>query len=280
MSISSGAPPDEEEKVDEADDGSGPPSTENRRRFHDGEGLSFVDLCSGKGFLSTMLAWEFPKAAIHMCDFDTRLELSHLWNLPNVQFHLQDLYSKEAEDTVAAAVSASRRTRGGACIIVGVHLCGELSRRAIQLWRDAGAAALVMSPCCLPRRRRHDVFGYHVKDQAKKMKVPSYQLWCTMLYGLLPLGEAHCNMCVDDEFVSSPYSTFMTACWPKGEVREKKKVNDKNAGGGGGGGHVIVPGRGAGKWRVNRKLGEEATMSSSDAEAVPGEVAGVLISAE
>jgi hypothetical protein len=172
-----------------------------------------------------------------MCDLDKRLELSHLAKLPNVRFHLQDLFSKDAEATVAAAVAGAgagagasgddpsnegdgegegggRVTPRSACIIVGIHLCGELSRRAIQLWRNSGAAALVMSPCCLPRRRRHDVFGYHVKDQAKKMKVNSYQLWCTMLYGLLPLHEAHCNMCVDDEFMMSPYSTFMTACLP------------------------------------------------------------------
>lgn len=154
------------------------------KKFHDGEGLALVDLCSGKGFLSTMLAWEFPKASIHMCDFDDSLELSHLSTLPNVQFHHQDLFSKDAEDTVAAAVSD-----GDACIVVGVHLCGELSKRAIQLWRTTGAAAIVLSPCCLPRRRRHDAFGFHVKDQAKRLKVPSYQVWCTLLYGLLPLGE-------------------------------------------------------------------------------------------
>ena len=160
------------------------------KRFHDGEGLSLVDLCSGKGFLSTMLAWEFPKASIHMCDFDDSLELSHLSSLPNVQYHHQDLFSKDAEDTVAAAVSGGGG--GGdnnACIIIGVHLCGELSKRAIQLWRTTGAAAIVLSPCCLPRRRRHDAFGFHIKDQAKRLKVPSYQVWCTLLYGLLPLGE-------------------------------------------------------------------------------------------
>ena len=112
-----------------------------------------------------------------MCDFDKRLELGHLSNLPNVTFHLQDLFSKEADATVAEVVSGSGGDGvddgdgvdggasgdggggGSACIIVGIHLCGELSRRAIQLWRGGGAAALVMSPCCLPRRRRHDVFG-------------------------------------------------------------------------------------------------------------------------
>jgi hypothetical protein len=41
-----------------ASDAGEPPPSESpaRRHHHDGEGLSFVDLCSGKGFLSTMLA--------------------------------------------------------------------------------------------------------------------------------------------------------------------------------------------------------------------------------
>jgi hypothetical protein len=42
----------------DADDGGSPPPESRRHRHRDdGEGLSFVDLCSGKGFLSTMLAW-------------------------------------------------------------------------------------------------------------------------------------------------------------------------------------------------------------------------------
>jgi len=43
-----------------------------------------AELCSGKGFLSLILAFEFPKAAIEMCDFDKKMELSHLKSLPTV----------------------------------------------------------------------------------------------------------------------------------------------------------------------------------------------------
>jgi hypothetical protein len=152
------------------------------------------------------------------------------------------------------------------------------------------------------------------------MKVPSYQLWCTMLYGLLPLGEmgAHCNMCVDDEHMLSPHATFMTACWSErekgpaaaavstvaasaaaaaaaaagaaaeaaagaagaageGEVirgcaaSEPSAAAGEREGGTGRGGcedaavtscgraGVVVPGSGAGKWRVMRRSSETAS---------------------
>lgn len=174
----------------------------------DGAGLCFVDLCSGKGFLSMLLAWEFPKAKVLQVDNDDNLtRLDHLTSLPTITFHREDIYSENAQKLVSDAV---RDAACEACVVLGVHLCGELSRRAVTLWRNSGAHALVLAPCCLPRRRRHDAFGFHVKDQARAMKVPSYQLWCTMLYGLLPRESHHCEMCADDDVVG-PFGTFVCA---------------------------------------------------------------------
>ena len=138
--------------------------------------------------------------------------------------------------------------------MVGVHLCGDLSRRAVQLWRACGADALVLCPCCLPRRRRADAFGFHVVDLARKMRVDGYGLWCTMLYGLLAAGgsdlevengkQMMCNMCVDED-VTSPQRSFLTA------VRRGPGMEGSGEKVGGGSRHAgVVPGRGAGKWRI------------------------------
>jgi|AntAceMinimDraft_12_1070368.scaffolds.fasta_scaffold333963_1 hypothetical protein len=43
-----------------------------------------------------------------MCDFDRRLELRHLAALPNVRFHLQDLFSSDAQATVDAAAARDK----------------------------------------------------------------------------------------------------------------------------------------------------------------------------
>jgi hypothetical protein len=171
----------------------------------------------------------------------------------NVSFHLEDIFHDDAARTVRNAVD-NAHLDGGYCLVVGVHLCGDLSRRAVQLWRGCGADALVLCPCCLPRRRRADAFGFHVVDLARKMRVDGYGLWCTMLYGLLAAGGSDhldvenggmmCNMCVDED-VTSPQRSFLTA------VRRGPGLEGGGEKVGGGSRHVgVVPGRGAGKWRI------------------------------
>ena len=43
-----------------------------------GKGLTFVELCSGRGCLSMLLAHTFPDSNIHMCDSDGRMKIPHL----------------------------------------------------------------------------------------------------------------------------------------------------------------------------------------------------------
>jgi hypothetical protein len=151
----------------------------------------------------------------------------------NVSFHLEDMFHDDAARTVRDAVD-SAHLDGGYCLVVGVHLCGDLSRRAVQLWRECGA----------------DAFGFHVVDLARKMRVDGYGLWCTMLYGLLAAEDdsdhldVMCNMCVDED-VTSPQRSFLTA------VRRGPGLEGGGEKVGGGSRHVgVVPGRGAGKWRI------------------------------
>jgi hypothetical protein len=91
-------------------------------------------------------------------------------------------------------------------------------------------------------------------DLARKMRVDGYGLWCTMLYGLLAAGGSDhldvenggmmCNMCVDED-VTSPQRSFLTA------VRRGRGLEDGGEKVGGGSRQVgVVPGRGAGKWRI------------------------------
>ena len=217
-----------------------------------------MELCSGRGCLSMLLAHEFPDATIHMCDADARMKLPHLAHpsMRNVTFHLEDVFTDEARSP-SATPSPKRNATGGKCLVVGVHLCGDLARRAVELWRATGAHALVLCPCCLPRRRRADAFGFHVKDQAK-MRVDSYALWCVMLYGLAAApgdgdgdgdgdddgdGAVCCNLCVDED-VTSPGARSSPRCGGREAGVEAEGSRRRGRGGG------VVPGRGAGKWRI------------------------------
>jgi len=76
----------------------------------DGEGLLFLDLCSGKGCLATLLSFVFPKATIIMVDNDTRMKLPHVKARPNIKYHYADIRSKFfmswARDTVMEHVQS------------------------------------------------------------------------------------------------------------------------------------------------------------------------------
>ena len=191
-------------------------SGEERERDGKGEGLVFVDLCAGRGMLSILMAHFFPAARVLMVDADPKIKLPHLACLPTVEHHLLDVQSAEAFDLVRGAVRDATR----ACIVVGVHLCGDLSRRAVQLFLETNARALVLCPCCLPRRRRHDVFGFHVVDQARSLKREPHGVWCMALHGLLPWRDRE-TFAVDarvDDDVEGPFKTFLVA-------RRKKKTS-------------------------------------------------------
>jgi hypothetical protein len=186
-----------------------------------GEGLTFVDLCSGKGFLSIAISFAFPNARVEMMDRDESANVEHVEAMKNVTFRRVDVTSEECEKIVEDAANTSKFV-----FICGVHLCGDLSRVAIRLWRNVrrrmdGRAAIVLSPCCLPQRRRHDAFGFHVKDQARALKVDNYRLWCIFL----SLEMRRCLMedggggrggggvhMVQDEFMSGVKNTFLTCC--------------------------------------------------------------------
>ena len=113
-----------------------------------GEGLTFVDLCSGKGFLSIALSFAFPNARVEMMDRDESANVEHVEAMENVTFRRVDVTSEECEKIVEDAANTSKFV-----FICRVHLCGDLSRVAIRLWRNVrrrmdGRAAIVLSPCC------------------------------------------------------------------------------------------------------------------------------------
>jgi len=215
----------------------------------DGSGLIFVELCSGRGFVSLALADAFPKARIYMIDCDTDMDVSHVraFGADRISFHMFDLFSSECEAFVRELVTDA--PSASTAVLVGVHLCGALADRAISLYESIErVAALVLAPCCLPRRRRHDVPGFHVKDIARSIAngVTPHQCWCTHLYFRLPRTSKR-NMLIDHDMLSQQ-NTFLVAHRTEEEelaldgLSLAPKVSDS-----------IVPGRSRAKWRIVAK---------------------------
>eukprot|EP00039_Didymoeca_costata_P010558 m.142424 g.142424 ORF g.142424 m.142424 type:complete len:285 (+) comp14878_c0_seq4:190-1044(+) len=159
--------------------------------------LVFFDFCAGKGLLSMVLASKYPGAEIHMFDNCDKLNLDHLKAqfLKNVNYHHVDLFAGDMESILESVVFPATGGRVIVPVFVGIHLCGALACRAISLCKEIMArhatlngnkSILVLAPCCLPRRRRHDVPGKNVVAQSRKLGVSAYTLWSTFLYLLLP----------------------------------------------------------------------------------------------
>jgi hypothetical protein len=180
----------------------------------DQRNLCLFDLCSGKGMLSILLANQFPKAVIHMVDYHKGMNLTHLEGLPNVHFHCMDLFSQELQQLITDQVKQNKIV-----FLLGVHLCGDLSRRAMELWETCGAKALIVSPCCLvvekrPLKRRYGTFGYHLKDQARETGTDPYDLWCQLLYQAIPrqIGYDRVQVTMEcDAGVLSDKNAYLTA---------------------------------------------------------------------
>jgi hypothetical protein len=157
----------------------------------------FFDMASGKGFTSVVLAKRFPNATVHMLDNNRNMNLAHLNAVPTVQFKNIDLFSEEAETLIMDALVH----HDGFGVMVGMHLCGNLSRRAIEMWtnimtkgeqmqENSFNLGLVLSPCCLPHKvrvpkRKYNDFGYWIKSTQRQFGIDGYDLWATSLYNLV-----------------------------------------------------------------------------------------------
>lgn len=168
------------------------------------EQIVIWDLCSSKGFSSLWLTCNTfannNNVQVHMVDNSTKLNMSWLEDNTSdddknalfgnhsrrLTFHRLDLYSKELEEKIKASVAVDTKK----LILVGIHTCGDLSRRALELGQLCGAHATLVCPCCCvrpvkPIKRPLGSFGYDISNQARKFngQVSVYQLWCWMLWG-------------------------------------------------------------------------------------------------
>jgi|TARA_B100001540_G_scaffold251177_1_gene227286 hypothetical protein len=171
------------------------------------------DLCSGKGLTAAVCAEAVPDVReVVMIDADDRMVLRHLESEPLVRFRRMDVYEEGV-----GAMMASARESGARVVLVGVHLCGELSRRAVELFSQHGDV-LVLSPCCLVRevragKRRNGTFGYGLPRLAKRLGGDSYDLWTKLLASIVPthVGEGFRvrKRVVTDEHMISEKNRFI-----------------------------------------------------------------------
>ena len=121
----------------------------------DPHSVVLFDLCSGKGLTAVCMSLEWPEAKVVAVDIISDKCLPHTTDLTNLRYAEADLFT-------CAPMLQSEMRRSGADgqdeqlvgVLVGSHLCGRLSVQAVELFRTLPEVqALVLSPCCWPRKR-------------------------------------------------------------------------------------------------------------------------------
>jgi hypothetical protein len=117
-----------------------------------GSSFHVVDLCCGKSLNTALCVLEFQPNVVVVTAVD-RLDpklLPHYETYPNVHYMQADIL----ENNFFSRLRSHIKTINLPTIILGVHLCGNLSITAIRLAHVSPLVRNIMLvSCCLPKRR-------------------------------------------------------------------------------------------------------------------------------
>ena len=171
------------DKSDETDEPGSSPGTDETDEPGSSPGSGswhVIDLCCGKAFFGTLVAVLFPSFCVHCVDQQPPTFLPHfaLAGLAERVAYVQlDVLSIGFVNEVRALIEANGGRR---VIVMGMHLCGLLALRAIDLIKQLPRVeALVLTPCCLPN-------AAHAEDTPPSVFEPrephaQYTRWCDFL---------------------------------------------------------------------------------------------------
>lgn len=154
------------------------------------ENVFLIDLCSGKSLTTVLCGVLFPPELMTNNQFlgCDRLPLHlvpHLEHLTNTQYLSRDIMGKDFFKEISNEIR-EQTLQGRTTILVGMHLCGVLSERAISLFLNIPSIkALVLSPCCLPKLRKGvSRFDDYPKSEGEDM----YVSWSKYLRWTIEMG--------------------------------------------------------------------------------------------
>ena len=162
-----------------------------------------IDLCCGKAFFATLVGVLYPSILVHAVDKQPPTFLPHFEEagLGGIVEYVQcDVLQFES---FAGRLNELIASNGGRKVIVmGMHLCGRLSLRAIDLLQSSfqhKLTALVLAPCCLPNVRIAEDTPPNVFE-SKEQSI-QYERWCAFLKQRMEqaAASAQCLECESDQ---------------------------------------------------------------------------------
>lgn len=179
-----------------------------------------------------MLALRFPKARVIGVDIrkqnPTELHLSD-GIFDNLTRITGDVY----DDGVIASVM-EQTPKDGTCILLGTHLCGDLSRVVIDMvakYPEKVSAAIV-APCCLMRQKKikkwakNGGWGMDTTSLARATKKDPFEYWLARLLDRAKSIAGGDAIIVKDEDMLTNKNSFIVIR-RNNHPRQQRKVQEK-----------------------------------------------------
>lgn len=168
-----------------------------------------IDLCCGKSLTSALLAVPNAGMAVTAVDRVQPQDLPHYADagVANVEYLQLDVLADTFVDTLAARVEALGRPTA----LLGMHLCGRLSERAVEAFQRIDLVrACVLAPCCLPHSKVAPAELAHLYDTGMA-HTDQFHAWVDYLAAFLSVtpGVSVTRTEVDD--ILSTRRTVMVA---------------------------------------------------------------------
>ena len=148
----------------------------------EGNSWHLMDLCCGKSLTCALAASRFPKLTVSGVDYVGPEALPHYeWaGMRNVEYVQQDVLAVNSTPVLSQRIAEVQRPTA----IIGIHLCGRLSERAVELFALEQVAACILVPCCLPHLRQAPASLSHLYRKSVP-DATQYAEWASYLQGRL-----------------------------------------------------------------------------------------------
>lgn len=147
--------------------------------------LQLIDLCAGSSLTTSLFGLMYPKVKGVAVDILSQ-EFAPHYVQENISYLQADIKDDSFVETLGKHLGSDK------AMLVGMHLCGDLSIRAIEIFEKLPQIkCIILSPCCFPKhgRSRMDSDAMRrlegIKDETKK-----YSAWSQYL--LDSIGK-HCK---------------------------------------------------------------------------------------
>ena len=141
-----------------------------------GKDVTLIDVGSGKGFLTLLLASLYPSTEVIAIDNNILLNKEQYTYFDNVTFIRASIFHDEMEEILKTHDKV---------VMAGSHLCKDLAVRFIELYNNNyNIMASVLMPCCIGHIPRAVRYKYTLINKELGNNRGNYITWCMYLASL------------------------------------------------------------------------------------------------